>query len=148
VTPIAQRTGAGGLDAPADHAVGQGVQEQVAQLAAIDLRAPARAVVGLLQDDVGVVVQQPHRLPALMNDLAERLVQVGGVQRDLPVLLVDVEHAALGSDVSAGLQVEHRGLDAASVQDTRQGQAAEAGADDRDGVMCSGHDGVPCWMCG
>jgi hypothetical protein len=85
VAPVAQGPGAGDLPSPVDRAVGQGVQQQVTQVATVHLRPTTCAV----------VAEQAHGLTALVDDLEEVVVQTGGVQGFLPVLRVDVEHPAL-----------------------------------------------------
>src|ERR1043166_8391223 len=67
-----------------------------------------------------------------MDDRAELFGEVRRFDRDLPVVLMDVEVAALRAGICRGLGLIDRGGDAVYVQDASQGQATEAGADDRD----------------
>lgn len=89
-----------------------------------------------------MLVQDPHGLAARVDGGEELLVQTRGAQRGLAGLDVHVEHAALGARGGRGLQVVDGGFDAAEVQDARQDEAAEASADDRDGVVGSGGHGA------
>lgn len=87
-------------------------------------------------------VEDPHRLPAGVDDGAELLVQAGVAQGDLAVLLVDVQHAALGTGGGRFIEFVDRGGDAVDVQRSGERQAAEAAADDGD-VGCV-HGMPPC----
>ena len=60
-------------------------------------------------------------------------MQAGRLQRELPVVVVDVEQAALRAGLGRGLGLVDRRRDAVDVQDAGEREAAEAGADDRDG---------------
>jgi len=62
----------------------------------------------------------------------ELLHQTGRLQRGLPVVVVDVEHAALRAGVRGALRLVHDGLDAVDLKDAGEGEAAEPGADDGD----------------
>lgn len=76
-------------------AVGQRPEQQIAQLAALDLGAASVTVVRLLHADHGVLIEDAHGLAAGVDERAELLVQIGGAQGGLAGLLMDVEHAAL-----------------------------------------------------
>ena len=123
----------GDLVAPAHRAGGQRVQQQPTQGAARDLGPATGAVVLLVTQHLAVLVEDARRLAARMDQRHELGVQVRRLQRDLAVVVVDVEHAALRPRVRRGLGFEDRGGDAVHVQDARQHQPAEPGADDRDG---------------
>ncbi len=71
--------------------------------------------------------------PALMNEGAELLIEAGGTKRDLTRVFVDVEHPALSSGCRSGFEIEYRRIDSAEMDDSGEGEAAEAGADDCDG---------------
>lgn len=123
------------LVTPADGGLGQRVEQEITQLAAVDLGTASGAVVGLFPVHGGVLVEYAGGLAAGMDQGTEAVVETGGAQGRLAVVFVDVEHAALGPGVPVRLQVEDGGFDAVDVQDAGQGQAAESGADDGDGVM-------------
>ncbi len=105
---------------------------------AVDFRAVARTVVGLLPAHGTVLVNNPRSLPSSVYERAEAVGQLGVLQRHLSVLGVDVEHSALGAGAAAGLKVEDSGLDPVDVQNAREGEASESGSDDEDGVV-GGH---------
>ena len=65
------------------------------------------------------------------------LGEAGRLERELPVVLVDVELAALGAGLRRRLRLVDRRGDAVDVQDAGEGEAAEARADDRDWVSSS-----------
>ncbi len=77
-------------------------------------------------------VENPRRLAALQDEAAELLGQAGRLEGGLAVVVVDVEHPALGARGRRGLRLVDRGRDAVDVQDAGQDESAEAGADDRD----------------
>jgi hypothetical protein len=135
VPTVAHGAGAGGPGAPADGARRQGVHEQVAQPAAVDLRPGAVALILLGEQDDAGGIDDAHRLTADVDERAELLVQAGDVQRRLAGVLVDVEHAALGAGVPARFEVEDGRLNAVGVEDPSGGEAAESPADDCYGVM-------------
>ncbi len=112
--------------------VGQGVEQDPAQVAAEHLGTPGRAVVGLVEQHRAVLVEHARRLAALVDDRAELVGEAGRFERELPVVLVDVELAALRAGLRRGLRLVDRRGDAVDVQDACEGEAAEARADDRD----------------
>lgn len=85
---------------PAHHAVREGIQEQVAQVGAVDLGAQQRRVVGrvLLEQQGAVRLEKAHVLAFPAGDRVEPVDQAGFVQR--PLTGVDVEHAALAARVA------------------------------------------------
>jgi hypothetical protein len=109
--------GAGDLAFPLDHLLGQGVEQDPAQVTAEHPRRPAGAVVGLLQQHRAVLVEHARGLGALVDDRAELAGEAGRFERELPVVLVDVELAALRSGLGAAFQScqdgAHGGQDAA-----------------------------------
>lgn len=96
VAAVVERPCAGDLGAPADGALGQGAQQEVAQGAPGDLGARA-AVAVVLHPDGGVLVEDAHGLAAGVDDRAELLIEPGGPQCGLAGVLVHVQHAALGT---------------------------------------------------
>jgi hypothetical protein len=131
VPAVAQGPDAGDLAAPLDRAVGQRVEQDAAQVPAEHLGAAARAVVGLVEQDRAVPVEHVGGLAALVDDRPELGGEAGRGQRGLPVLLVQVELAALGAGVRRRIGLVDLRGDAVHVQDPGQRQAAEPGSDDR-----------------
>jgi len=82
------------LRAPADDAVRQAVDQQVAQVPAMHLGAPVALV---LEVQYALPVVDPHHLATGHDAAQELVVQTGRAQRFLSGVLVDVEHAALGT---------------------------------------------------
>lgn len=118
---------------PAHDAVRKRVQQHLPQLAARDLGALARAVVGAVEQHGPCPVQDPVGLAAGQDEVAEPLEQAGGLERRLAVVGVDVQQPALGARGRRGLRFVDRDRDAVQVQDAGQDEAAEACSDDRDG---------------
>lgn len=117
------------------------VEQELAQFAALHLGPSAGAVVGLVVADGAVAVEDPHLLAAFEDEVAELRHQAGRLDRDLAVVVVDVEHAALRAGHRRGFGLVDRGRDAVDVQDAGQGESTEAGADDCDwgahrGLLC------------
>ncbi len=79
-----------------------------------------------------MLVEHARRLAALVDDRAELVGQAGRFERELAVVLVDVELAALRAGLRRGFRLVDRGGDAVDVEDAGEGEAAEARADDRD----------------
>jgi hypothetical protein len=115
-----------------DRPLGQGFDQQLAQFAAQHLGPPARAVVGLFQQHGAVAVERARGLTALVDQGAETVDQAGGLQRDLSVMVMDVEQAALGAGLGRRFGLIDRRGDAVDVQDAGEDEAAETGADDGD----------------
>ena len=97
------------------------------------LGATAAAVVGLVEKDRAVRVEHPRSLAALVDDSAELVEEAGRLQRELSVVVVDVEHSALRARIRGRIGLVDGGGDAVDVQNASERQPAEAGADDRDG---------------
>ena len=112
--------------------VGQGVEQDPPQVSAEHLGTPSRAVVGFFEQHRAVLVEHARRLATLVDDRAELVGEAGRFERELPVVLVDVELAALRAGLRRGLRLVDRGGDAVDVEDAREGEAAEARTDDRD----------------
>jgi hypothetical protein len=119
--------------APSDRFRRQGVQQDAPQIAAKDLRPPARAVVGLLKHDLAAPVEHARGLAARMDNGAKRVDQAGGFQRGLSVRLVNVELAALRARGRRSLGFVDRDGDAVDVQNAGEDKAAEPRANDGDG---------------
>jgi hypothetical protein len=67
-----------------------------------------------------------------VDDCAERVDEAGCFERELSVVLVDVELAALHAGLCRGLRLVDRRGDAVDMEDACEDEAAEARADDRD----------------
>ena len=117
---------------PLDRLGGQGVEQDPPQVAAKHLGTPTGAVVGLVEQHRAVLVEHARGLAALVDDRAELVGEAGRFERELPVVLVDVELAALRAGLRRGLRLVDRRGDAVDVEDAGEGEAAEARADDRD----------------
>ncbi|MDQ1073544.1 hypothetical protein QFZ32_009072 [Streptomyces canus] len=118
---------------PAHHAFGEGIQQQVAQIGAVDLGSIERGVVGcvLLEQQGAIRLEKTHVLTFTTGNRVEPVDQTGLAQR--PLTGVDVEHAALTARPARRFTFVHDGADAVHVQDPGESQAAEAGSDDGDG---------------
>ena len=79
-----------------------------------------------------MLVEHARGLAALVDDRAELAREADRFERELPVVLVDVELAALRAGLPGGIRLVDRRGDAVDVQDAGEGEAAEARADDRD----------------
>jgi len=132
VAVLAEGTGAADLVAPPDGAGRERVEQHLTQLAALHLRAATCAVVGFVEHDGPVPVEDPHRLAALQDEAAELVHQAGCLEGELPVVVVDVEHPALHARHRGRLRLVDRGRDSVDMQHAGEGEAAESGADDRD----------------
>ena len=102
VPAVAEGRGAGELLAPLDRLRGQGVEQDPPQIAAEHLGTAAGAVVGLVEQHRAVLVEHARGLAALVDDRAELVGEAGRGERDLPVVLVDVELAALRAGLRGG----------------------------------------------
>jgi hypothetical protein len=87
-----------------------------------------------------VLVEHARGLAALVDDRSELAGEAGRFERELPVVLVDVELAALRAGLRLGISLVDRCGDAVGMKDAGESAAAEARADDRD--WCR-HDAVP-----
>ena len=96
------------------------------------LGTSARAVVRLVEQHRAVLVEDVRSLAALVDDRAELVGEAGRCERELPVVLVDVELAALRAGVRRRFRLIDRRGDAVHVQNAGECQAAEARTDDRD----------------
>ncbi|CAM5627373.1 hypothetical protein SRIMM317S_04937 [Streptomyces rimosus subsp. rimosus] len=138
VAALAEGAGTADLVPPADGARRERIEQGLPQLAALHLGAPARAVVRLVEQDGPVPVEDAQRLTALQDQAMELVHQVGCLEGELPVVVVDVEQPALMAGRGGGLRLVDGGRYAVDVQDAGECEAAETGADDR---YVSGHGG-------
>jgi hypothetical protein len=118
---------------PPDRPAGQGVEQDPAEVPAEHLGTPLRAVVGQVEQHGAVRVEQAQRLGALVDDRAELVREAGVRERALTVVPVDVEPAALGAGLGPRVGLVDRRGNPVDVKDAGEGEAAESGADDRDG---------------
>ena len=95
--PGAERGRRRELASPADRVGGERVEQDPPEASPGHLGPAARAVIGLIEQDVAVLVEDPRRLAPGVDDPEELIVEPGRLERDLPVILVDVEHPALGA---------------------------------------------------
>ena len=80
-----------------------------------------------------MLVEHARGLGARVDDGAELAGEAGRFERALPVVLMDVQLAALRARLGRGLGLVDRRGDAVDVEDAGEGEAAKARADDRDG---------------
>ncbi len=125
---------------PAHHVSGERIQQQVAQIGAVDLGSQQGGVVGrvLLEQQGAIRLEKPHVLAFTAGNRVELVDQAGLAQRPLPGM--DVEHAALIARTARRFAFVHDGVDAVHVQHPGESQAAEAGSDDGDGHDCLSFD--------
>ena len=119
---------------PAHRVSGEGVQQQVAQIGAVDLRSIERGVVGrVLLEQQGAVRLEKTQVLAFTTGHRVKLVdQAGLAHRPLPGRGVQIKHAALTARAARRFTFVHDGVDAVHVQHTGESQAAEAGSHDGD----------------
>jgi hypothetical protein len=96
------------------------------------LGATGAAVVGLVEKDRAVPVEHPRSLAAFMDDSAELVEQSGRLQRELSIVVMDVEPSALSARIRRRIGLVDGGGDAVDVQNASQGQPTRAGANDGD----------------
>ncbi len=132
VMPVAEGMHLSDLVAPLDGLSGQRVEEDLTKIAAEHLRPSTGALVGLIEEHGAVLVEHPRGLTPLADDGVELVGQPGGGERDLTVVLVDVELAPLGAGGRIRLGFVDGGVDAVDMEDPGEGETAEARTDDRD----------------
>ncbi|MGX1494477.1 hypothetical protein RKD41_006736 [Streptomyces tendae] len=127
--------------APVHGARQQRVQQETAQHTPVDLRLEPLVGLGdMVEEDRAGRVQLTHLLPLRPGKPEERVQEAGLAQGDLAVVGVQIERAALVAGVRAGVPVVDGDGDAVPLEDAGAGQAAGAGADDRDaGCRSAGH---------
>lgn len=94
---VAERTGTADLVTPPHGAGRERVEQNLPQVAALHLRASTGPVVGPVEPDGAVRVEDPQCLAALQNNGPELVRQPGRLDRELPVVVVDVQQSALGA---------------------------------------------------
>src|SRR5271156_4934380 len=98
----------------------------------------ACAIVVIVEQDVAVLVECPRCLTAGVDNLEKLLEESRCLKCKLPVVFVDIEHAALRSRVRRGLRFVDRRSNTVNVKDACKCQAAEPGTDDRDWSLHTG----------
>ena len=124
--------GVGEFRAPSDGARGKRVQQHAPQRATAHFRPAAGAIVGLVEQHLSGHVEHARGLAARVDEGAKLVEQAGGPERELPAVIVDVQHAALRPRHRRGFGLEHGDGDAVEVQHAGEGEAAEACTDYRD----------------
>ena len=140
MSPAAERRDRCEFVSPADCVRRKRFQQNPTKISPGYLGSTAGAVVGLIEQDVAVLVQYAGFLTARVDDLEKLLEESRRLECKLPVVFVDVEHAALPSRTRRGFRFVDRRSNTVNMEGACKGEAAESGADDRD---CSIH-GVPC----
>ena len=79
-----------------------GFKQDPAQVSAEHLGTAAGAVVELVEQHRAVLVEHVHGLAALVDDRTELVGEAGRFERELPVVLVHVELAALRAGIRRG----------------------------------------------
>src|ERR1700678_1583972 len=95
------------------------------------LRSATVALVGLIEQDVAVLVEDPLRLGARENDLEELVVEPRCLECQLPVVIVNIEQASLGAGGRRGFGFVDRCCDTVNMQDPGKRQPAEPRTNDR-----------------
>ena len=85
----------------------------------------------MFKQDIAVLVEYPRCLTAGVDDFEELIEESRSLQRELPVVFVDIEHAALRSRVCRGFRFVDRRRNAMDVEDAGESQPAEPRTDDR-----------------
>ena len=96
------------------------------------------AVVGMMEQDFTVLVQYARFLAAGVDDLQELLEESRSLECKLPIVFVDIEHAALRSRIRGSLCFVDRRSNTVNVEDACKCEAAESGTYDRDWSIHSG----------
>ncbi|CAM5268014.1 hypothetical protein STENM327S_07789 [Streptomyces tendae] len=109
--------------APDDRAWGQGLQQQLPELAPLHLGAASGGVIGPVRQDGAVRCHVAGRLAAFEDEGPEAVHQAGGTNPVLSVVVVDVEHAALAPGLSRRLRFVDRGRDSMNRQGSCQCQS-------------------------
>ncbi len=102
MTALAETPGPGDLAAPADRAPGQGVEQHAPQVRTLRFGPASRTVVALFEKDLAILSRSARRLASFKDDGVELFRQAGGLQSELPVVVVDVEHPALCPRIRGG----------------------------------------------
>jgi hypothetical protein len=132
VPALAKRCDASEFLPPLDRLHGQGLKEYPPKVAPEDLGSATCAVVGLLEHQCALPVEDTRGLPTLVDDRTERIGEAGGRERGLPILFMDVELAALCASARRRLGLVDRRGYAVDMKDAGENEPAEAGADGRD----------------
>jgi hypothetical protein len=110
----------------------EGVEEDLSDVAAAGFGAGHRPVVGECGQQGAVLGEDPLFGAADVDDRPVLVHQIGFPQRELPIVFVQVELAALGPGTRVCVCVVDGDVDAVEVQDPGEGEAAKSGPDDGD----------------
>jgi hypothetical protein len=130
--PLTERTHPADPVPPPDGALGQRVSKIPRNSRRGTSGRPPAPSSGLSNSTCPLGSSPRVRLAALEDGGPELGGQPGRRQGRLAVVVVDVEHAALGAGRRGGLGLEDDGRDAVHVQKAGKGETADAGADDGD----------------
>ena len=126
---------------PADEIGRDGVEEHLAEVAAVDFGAVSAGDVGLAEVEDAVFVVDVGLLVFVAGDALELRGEVGGGDGVLAGVSVHVERAALVADGGAGFALEDGDGNVVEVEDAGEDEAAGAGSDDGDAGWW--HGGTP-----
>jgi hypothetical protein len=132
VPAVAERLDASDLVPPPDRPVWQRLEQNPPQISAEHFWTPAVAVVGFVEQHRPVPVEHARSLAARVDDRAERVGEARSFERALPVVLMDVEMAALRTGLRGGLRLVDRRGNAVHVEDAGEDEAAGDRTDDDD----------------
>ena len=124
MSPVTERGDVGESASPPDRSLGQGVEQDPAQVAPQHFGPAAVAIVQLLEQHRAVVVEQACSLAARADDRAEGVGQARRGERGLTVLGVNVELTALGTRVGRRLGLVDDRADAVEVEHAGEDQPA------------------------
>jgi hypothetical protein len=89
--PVAEGRHCRGLVPPADRAVRKGVQQNSTKVSAGYLRSTAVSLVGLIQQNVAVLVEDALCFGLSLDEPKKFLKEPGCLEGELPVVFVDIE---------------------------------------------------------
>ncbi len=120
---------------PTDGLRGDGVKEQRTEVRAVEFGTVVPRLCELVQDELATLVVEAEVLVFVAGNAEKAFVEASGPEGELASIGVHVENATLGASLGGGVTLEDRGGDAVKVQDTREDEAAGAGAKDGDAWM-------------
>ncbi len=104
-------------------------------MTSIDLGTIAGAVVDRFVEQGASPIEHPRGLGAGVDEAEESVVKTRCAQRFLTGVAVDVELTTLPSRVRRGVEIVDGAGDAVNVENARESETAQSGADDGDGGM-------------
>ena len=117
---------------PTDCTGRKGIQQNTTKVYPGYLRSATISLVGLIQQDVGVFVEDILRLSLSLDEAEELLEESCRLECELPVVFMDIEQAALSTCVCRSFRFLDRRGNSMNVEHTRKRQSAEPSTDDRD----------------